>query len=121
MTRLLFPAMMLLFLTACGSVRTKDDSAASDLQALASEARENLPARHLPNGKLYCYEDARTEGQQDDCAGDLEDLVWLREQDIQRALRDLVDGVARIAQTRNPCGWFRRTFNSSSCQMEKLK
>lgn len=119
MIRSLLIATMLLFLAACVSAPAKDDSSASDLQALLSEAKDNLPARRLPNGKLYCIEKSMTQGVYEDCANDLEDLVWLREQDIKRALIDLVDGVNRIALTRNPCGWLRKRFRPSTCHMEK--
>ena len=65
--------LIVLFLPACSGRIIKDDSPANDLLALKANAERNLRPRLLPNGKLYCVELTKTEGQQDECAGDLED------------------------------------------------
>lgn len=65
-----------------------------------------LPKRTLPNGRQYCAELAKTEGEQDACMGDLEALNLLRDKDRDRALRELRGGANRIKATRVHCGWF---------------
>lgn len=62
-----------------------------------------LPARTLPNGRQYCAELAATEGEQDDCMGELEALNLLRERDRTRALEQLAKGVGRIKAERIEC------------------
>lgn len=66
-----------------------------------------LPNRTLPSGKQYCAELATTEGEQDQCMGDLEALNLLRVRDRDRALQQLRSGAARIKATRVTCGWWQ--------------
>jgi hypothetical protein len=66
-----------------------------------------LPNRTLPNGKQYCAELATTEGEQDECMGDLEALNLLRDRDRTRALQQLRAGAARIKATRVTCSWWQ--------------
>lgn len=66
----------------------------------------------LPNGKEYCYEDARTEGAQDDCAGDLEDALYNANHADKPAIQKIVDEAVRRAELlRNPCNWWRRNIS----------
>lgn len=112
MTRI---ALMLLFLTGCGSLPARDDSPASDLQILRQTIASELPERPLPNGRLYCVELAETQRQADACSVALEDNVFLREQDRRRALRLLDQGLRRIELSRDPCNFFERAFNRKRC------
>lgn len=97
------------FLTACGVHTVRDDSPASDLDALVLGVKQELPKRTLPNGKLYCAELARTEDAQDECLGELEDHVYVREQDVNRAITFIQQAVERIRLSRNPCRWYQFT------------
>lgn len=106
----LWLVLSVLFLPACAAHTVRDGSPASDLLALKANAERNLRPRLLPNGKQYCVELATTEGQQDDCAGDLEDGFFLSEQDKARGLAGILKGIERLTLARNPCGWFGRTF-----------
>jgi hypothetical protein len=81
--------------------------------------KQNLPSRALSNGKVYCLELARTEGQQDDCAADLEDNVYLREQDRVRAIGFVDRFVERLKLSRNPCGWWERLRRAKRCAAGK--
>lgn len=119
MIRLFAISMTLLFLTSCGSVPMKGDSYASDLDALESGVKRKLPARHLPNGKLYCYEASKNVGALKDCAGDLEDHVYNREGDVQDAIDFVHYTVARLKVARNQCGFWGRLFKPQKCTMEK--
>ncbi len=104
--RLLCVILALSLLPACAhSVR--DDSPASDLDALVSSVSRDLKPRLLPNGKEYCAELATTERAQDECLGDLEDGLYASNRDKERASTTLVNGVKRIKLARNPCRWWQ--------------
>ncbi len=107
MTRLLLPALLALSLAACGTHSVRDDSPSSDLDALVQTVERQLPNRTLPNGKQYCAELAATEGEQDECMGDLAALPLLRVRARDRALHQLRGGAARIKATRVVCGWWQ--------------
>lgn len=121
MIRLLLLVLTVLCLQACGTRTVKDDSPASDLDALVQGAERNLRPTLLPNGKEYCLEDARTEAQQDTCAGDLEDALWSSNRDKERAVRDIRTGTQRIKLSRNPCGVFGRVFRSNECRVSRTQ
>lgn len=106
MNRLLLIALIVLFLPACGQHSVRDDSPASDLDALVTTVKEDLKMRLLPNGKEYCGELATTEEEQDECIGDLEDVAWKSNRDKVRAAHSLERGVQRIKLSRNPCRWY---------------
>lgn len=116
MNRNLLIVATLLCLTACGKGSVKDDKPASDLQALVVGVKANLPERKLPNGRIYCAELARTEDDKDDCTGDLEDNVYVREQDRKRTIRDVEAWAKDQALTRNPCSWFEKFFRVERCK-----
>lgn len=104
--KLLFVMTALCLLVGCvHSVR--DDSPASDLDALVSGVSRDLRTRTLPNGKEYCAELAKTEDQQDQCLGDLEDGFFQSNRDKERALKTLRTGVQRIKLSRTPCRWYQ--------------
>lgn len=96
-----------LFLTACAGHTVRDDSPASDLDALVSSVGRDLKTRTLPNGKEYCAELAKTEDAQDECTGDLEDGFWAGNRDKERAMATLRTGVERIKLALSPCRWFQ--------------
>ena len=103
--RLLCVILAMCLLPGCAhSVR--DDSPASDLDALVSSVSRDLRPRLLPNGKGYCAELAKTERQQDECLGDLEDGLYASNRDKQRAADTLETGVKRIKLARDPCRWY---------------
>ena len=101
----LLPVLIVLCLTACAGRTVKDDSPASDLDALVSGVSRDLQPRTLPNGKEYCAELAKTEDQQDECMGDLEDGFFQSNRDKARAMSTLRNGVERIRLSRTPCRW----------------
>lgn len=116
MNRLLLPVLIVLFLPACGVRTVKDESPASDLVAMQSGMKRALAPRLLPNGKTYCLELATTQEAQDECAGDLEDGVFLAEQDKRSGLALFDKFVRRLKLQRNPCGFWARTFNNARCK-----
>lgn len=98
--------LIVLFLSACGTRTVRDDSPASDLDALVSSVSRDLQPRLLPNGKEYCAELATTERAQDECMGDLEDVVFVSNRDKERGLGTLRTGVERLKLARAPCRVF---------------
>lgn len=113
--RLLLVILALFLLPGCAhSVR--DDSPASDLDALVSSVSRDLRVRLLPNGKEYCAEFAKTERAQDECLGDVEDALYQSNRDKLRARQTLETGVKRIKLARNPCRWYQ-----IGCQREARK
>lgn len=98
--------LIVLCLPACGTPSVRDDSPESDLTALVTSVKRDLQRRVLPNGKEYCAELAKTEDAQDDCMGDLEDVVYLSNRDKDRAANTLTKGMERIKLSRQPCGFF---------------
>lgn len=100
-------ALIVLSLAACATPSARDASPSSDLQALVQTVERQLPNRTLPNGRQYCAELAATEGEQDECMGDLEALNLLRVRDRERALQQLRGGANRIKATRVTCGWWQ--------------
>ncbi len=114
--RLLCVILVLCLLPGCAR-SVKDDSPASDLDALVSSVSRDMKPRLLPNGKEYCAEFARTEQQQDDCLGDLEDSLFQSNRDKERGMATLRRAVERIRLSRNPCGMFARMFNRSKCSV----
>ena len=121
MNRLLLIVLAALFLTACAGRTVKDDSPASDLLAFKANAHRTLKPRTLPNGKLYCLELAKTEEQQDDCGGDLEDTLLLSEGDKHDGLLLIDKMVERLTLARNPCGFWANLFRRDRCKVEDLK
>lgn len=104
--KLLLVVTVVCLLAGCAhSVR--DDSPASDLDALVSSVSRDLQMRRLPNGREYCAELATTEDQQDACLGDLEDVVYQSNRDKERAASTLRKGVERIRLSRAPCRWYQ--------------
>lgn len=104
--KLLLVMTVLCLLAGCvHSVR--DDSPASDLAALESGVSRDLQPRLLPNGKEYCAELSKTEGQQDECLGDLEDAVFAGNRDKARARQTLHKGLERLRLSRAPCRWYQ--------------
>lgn len=99
--------LSVVLLTGCVSPSVRDDSPASDLDALVTSVRPDLVKTVLPNGKEYCAELATTERQQDDCLGDLEDGLFSANRDKARALNTLLKGVARLKLARAPCRWYQ--------------
>lgn len=97
------------------------DSSATDLDALVSNARRDLAPRTLPNGKLYCMEEAKTEKAQDKCGGNLEDTLLDSEADKQVALANVVKAVERIKLSINPCGFFGRMFRPNECRVSRTQ
>ena len=107
MNRKLLLVLIVLFLTACGTRTVRDDSPASDLDALEVSVSGDLKPRTLPNGKEFCAELARTEQAQDECLGDLEDVVYTSNRDKERALGRLQRGFEWIRWRLNPCRWYQ--------------
>ncbi len=116
--RLLF-ALIVLSLTACGRHSVRDDSPASDLDALVSSVERDLWIRRLPNGKEYCAELSRTRKELDECAGDLEDTLFLANRDKERARTTLRTGIERLKLARNPCSAWERVFRADRCQVKR--
>lgn len=108
----LLVALVGLSLTACGPRIVKDDAPASDLDALVSNVRKTTAPTLLPNGKEYCAELARTEAEQDDCMGDLEDALYNSNRKGERTASTVEKFATRERLRRNPCNWFGRTFLS---------
>lgn len=107
MNQKLLLVLIVLFLTACGTRTVRDDSPASDLDALEASVSGDLKKRTLPNGREFCAELARTEQAQDECLGDLEDALYASNRDKERALGRLQRGFEWIRWQMNPCRWWQ--------------
>jgi hypothetical protein len=114
----LLVVLSVLFLTACGTRIAKDDSPASDLDALAANVRKTTSRTLLANGKEYCAELARTEDEQDDCMGDLEDALYNSNRKGERTLQTVEAFIRRERLRRNPCNALQRAV-LSRCQEGK--
>lgn len=110
MNRKLLVALVALSLTACAPRIVKDDLPASDLDVLVANVRKTTAPTLLPNGKEYCAELARTEDEQDDCAGDLEDALYNGNRKGERTRATVEKYAARERLRRNPCNALQRTF-----------
>lgn len=97
-----------LSLTACGHALRKGDLPASDLDSLNLGVSSALQERRLENGHGYCLEFAKTTREQEECAADLEDLVFLMRHDEKDALKFVQDYVARGTKLRKPCKFWQR-------------
>lgn len=107
MTRNLVIALIALSLAACATPSVRDESPPSDLDALVIAVERDLQPRTLPNGKAYCAEDARTEGEQDECLADVEALNIQGNADKARARATLRSGVNRLKAARLQCSWWQ--------------
>ena len=115
--KLLFVILALCLLPACAH-SVKDDSPASDLDALVANAKRDLRKTTLPNGKEYCAEDAVLDEDKDKCTADLEDGLFNSNKDKALGLRNIEKGVKRIKLALNPCGFWKRLFRDQSCVVE---
>lgn len=104
-----------LFLSACATPTPRADSLASDLDALAANVHRDGRPVILPNGKEYCAELARTEDDQDDCMGDLEDALYNSNRRGERQVKTVDTFIKAERLRRDPCGFWRRTFHPSKC------
>lgn len=111
-------ALCVLSLTACATRTVKDDSPASDLDVLVANVAKTTRPTLLPNGKEYCAELAKTEDDQDDCMGDLEDALYNSNRNGERTKQTVDNFAARERLRRNPCNWFQRAF-LSRCRVSK--
>ena len=107
----LLPVLIVLSLTACATRTVKDDSPASDLDALVSNVRKDGKRVKLPNGREFCAELARTEQDQDDCMGDLEDALFNANERGERQVQTVERFVSGERLRRNPCTWWQRTVS----------
>jgi len=112
----LLPVLIVLCLPACATHTVKDDSPASDVDALVANVRKTTAPTLLPNGKEYCLEDADTEDEQDACAGDLEDAVYIGNRKGEQTRKTVEDFARAERLRRNPCGFWKRTFQPASCR-----
>lgn len=122
MNRKLLLAIVILFLlVGCAHFKSAGskgkESTATDFDALVSNAKRDLAPRTLPNGKLYCSEEAKTQREEDDCLGDVEDTLLDSESDKAIGLANLIKAVDRIKISLFPCGVFTRIFNPSACKI----
>lgn len=118
MNQKLLLVLIVLFLTACGTRTVRDDSPASDLDALEASVSGDLKPRTLQNGKEFCAELARTEQAQDECLGDLEDVVYASNRDKERALGRLQRGFEWIRWRMNPCRWYQVSCHRRMKELE---
>lgn len=108
--------LIVLFLTACAGHTVRDELPASDLDALAMNVQREGRVVLLPNGKDYCAELADTEDRQDACMGDLEDALFNANLRLRRVVNLVTNGVVRLKQQRNPCGWWARMVRQDRCR-----
>ena len=85
----------------------QDDKPESDLTAIVSGVKATLKPRLLSNGRLYCAELARTEDEQDECMGDLEDTLFKSESDKARAVDLVSKHVTTQRVVRRQCKWYQ--------------
>lgn len=121
--KLLLVILVLCLLPGCGlskgGVKSASGSPTTDLDALESNARNDLAPRKLPNGKLYCMELARTEKSQDSCGGDLEDTLLASETDKAVGLANLSRAIQRIRLSLNPCRWWQLGCKSEARKLDR--
>lgn len=108
--------LCVLCLTACAAQPAKDDSPASDLDALVANVRKDGKRVTLPNGKEYCFELSKTEDQQDDCTGDLEDALFNSNERGERQVTTVENFAARERLRRNPCSFWERLWRYDRCK-----
>lgn len=120
MNRKLLIVLCALCLTACGPHIVRDGAPANDLNVLQANVRKDGSPVLLPNGKEYCAEIARTEDEQDDCLGDLEDALFNANRRGERQVETVEKFVARERLRRNPCGFFRSIFFRSKCEISRV-
>lgn len=82
---------------------------------LEANVRKTTTRTKLPNGKEYCAELARTEDEQDDCMGDLEDALFTSNNKLGRTLNTVVEFIHDERNRRRPCGFFARIFQRERC------
>ena len=111
-------ALLLLSMTACATRSVRDDSPASDLDALVTSVKSNSTVTLLPNGKEYCAELAKSDVDKDECTGDLEDALFNANRKAVRTVKIVEHGASEIKLSRNPCGMFRRMFHKAECTVE---
>jgi hypothetical protein len=121
--KLLFAILVPCLLLGCAHSNNAalrgNGSPTTDLDALESNARNDLAPRKLPNGKLYCMELARTERAQDSCGGDLEDTLLASETDKAVGLSNLRRGIERIRLSLNPCRWYDVSCKRRARELDK--
>lgn len=108
--------LTVLSLTACATPRVHDASPASDLDVLVANVRKNASKVLLPNGKEYCVELVKTNDELDDCATDLEDALFNANRRGESQIETVEKFVNRERLRRNPCGFWKRTFQSAKCK-----
>lgn len=81
---------------------------------LANVAKTTRPTL-LPNGREYCAELAKSEDEQDDCMGDLEDALYNANRNGERTKLTVDNFVARERLRRNPCSWWERFMHRARC------
>lgn len=111
-------ALIVLSLTACATHTAKDAKPSSDLDALANNVERDLLPRLLDNGLDYCAEFATTQGEQDQCLGDLEANSILSNQDKARARSSLRSGINRIKAGRVRCGWWQYRCKAEKTELQ---
>lgn len=109
----------LLFLQVGCARFVKDASPASDLDVLIANVTKDGKPVLLPNAKEYCAELARTEQQQDECMGDLEDALYNANRRGERQIETVRKFVARERLRRNPCSVWERMFRVDRCRPDK--
>ncbi|HEX8586190.1 MAG TPA: hypothetical protein VF680_17490 [Allosphingosinicella sp.] len=112
----LLPVLIVLFLPACVTPTVRDDSPASDLDALRANVAKTASPTLLPNGKEYCAELARTEDEQDDCTGDLEDALFTANRKGERTLLTVDAFIEREKLRRNPCSRWEKLTRRARCK-----
>lgn len=117
-TLLLLSALSALFLSGCVTTSVRDDSHASDLDALVANAKRDLRKTLLPNGKEYCAEDSVTDKQKDSCTADLEDGLFNSNKDKALGLKNILKAVARLKLARDPCRWYEFSCKRSARQLD---
>ena len=112
--KLLF-VIAVLFLTVGCAHSLIDDAPASDLDVLVANVKANGKRVLLPNAKEFCAEEARTEQDQDECMGDLEDALFNANRRSDRVVRLVERFAARERLRRNPCSWWERLRRADRC------
>lgn len=115
----LLPVLCVMFLSACATRTVSDDAPASDLDVLVANVRKDGKRVTLPSGKEYCAELAKTENQQDDCAGDLEDALFNANERGERQVQTVERFAERERLRRNPCNAWERLWRYARCTPDK--
>lgn len=106
-TRLLLSGLMLAFLSSCAMQPVRVDSSANDLEVLRLGVKA-IAKKREPVGVIKRSEDAERNGDAWNLLLDVEDALFMSEDDKQRLVQFVIDATHVIERSRAPaCKWWQ--------------